>query len=65
MYEPPMFDVGIEISALKKEIDRLQSALRPFVEADWYAGSHGKFEGRIHGDALDAARAIPLPNGER
>ena len=51
------------------EIDRLRDALRPFCEADWYAMGHGKFEGKVSGEALDEAKAalarLPNSSGDR
>jgi hypothetical protein len=42
------------------EIERLRAALRPFVEADWYATGHGKYEGNVTGAALDEAKRVAL-----
>lgn len=40
-----------------EEHAKLRKALRPFVEADWYAtGHHNKFEATVKGEDLDFAK---------
>lgn len=40
------------------EVERLQAALKPFCEADWYALGNGSFEGIVTGAVLDEAKRI-------
>lgn len=46
------------IADLNKEVDRLREKLQPFIEADWYAAGHGKFEARLSKEVLDAAKGL-------
>jgi hypothetical protein len=46
----------------RADIEWLRSALKPFVEADWYATGYGTFEGKVTGADLDAAKAAYRSN---
>lgn len=50
-----------ELTALEEQVEQLQAALNPFVNADWYAMGNGKFEAKISKEALDFAKSVLPP----
>lgn len=54
------WEAAAHIKKQGAKIAQLKAALKPFVEADWYADGYGRFEGKVSTDSLDVAKAALL-----